>query len=66
MSQFALFAGDHYYPSGGWGDFRGVFDTIDSARAAFISGQSYGQGIVYHYDWGQIVDLTSLEVVVKL
>lgn len=28
-----LFAGIDYYPSGGWGDFIGEFDDVDSAKA---------------------------------
>jgi hypothetical protein len=26
-----LFAGEHYYPGGGWEDFKGFFDTPESA-----------------------------------
>ncbi len=28
---FLLFAGDTYYPSGGWEDYRGSFATLESA-----------------------------------
>lgn len=28
-----LFAGDGYYPAGGWDDYVGTFDTIDDAKA---------------------------------
>ena len=45
---FALFAGDSYYPSGGWDDFRGMFDSLEDAAAAYNQGR---------YDWGHVVDL---------
>lgn len=34
MKRFILFAYSHYYPLGGWHDFRGAFDTIEEAVAA--------------------------------
>ena len=45
---FALFAGDSYYPVGGWGDFQGVFDSLEDAVAAYDEGLN---------DWGHVVDL---------
>lgn len=45
MKQFLLFGGDNYYPSGGWGDFKGSFDTVSEAV------ESRGGG-----DWWHIVD----------
>jgi hypothetical protein len=33
MKPFLLFAGDSYYPSGGWGDFQGAFATREEAVA---------------------------------
>ncbi len=46
MKQFLLFAGDFYYPSGGWEDYVGDFDSQEQAiaHAATIS-----------CDWWQIV-----------
>lgn len=50
----ALFAGDSYYPSGGWGDFQGMFDSLEDAAAAYDQGR---------YDWGHVIDLrTQTEV----
>lgn len=40
MKKFLLFGHDTYYPSGGWGDFIGDFDTIEEAQAC-IDGQKY-------------------------
>ena len=31
MKRYLLFAGYDYYPSGGMGDFKNDFDTIDEA-----------------------------------
>ena len=35
---FALFAGFNYYPSGGFDDFRGKFDTVEEAVEVFKTG----------------------------
>lgn len=52
MKRFALFAGMHYYPNGGWEDFRGSFDSIEETKE-FIGNN----------DWFQIVDFTVGEIV---
>jgi hypothetical protein len=54
VKRFVLFAGETYYPSGGWGDFNGSFDTIEEARAAESIAESGG-------DWTQIIDLETGE-----
>jgi hypothetical protein len=57
--QYALFAGSHYYPSGGMNDCRGRYVTIELARdAAQIGDEDFGG-----YDWYQIVDLETFTVV---
>jgi hypothetical protein len=33
MKPFLVFAGSHYYPSGGFDDFEGDFDTLEEAKA---------------------------------
>jgi hypothetical protein len=48
--RYLLFAGDTWYPGGGWDDFRGAFATIDEAKAADLS----------HYDWAHIIDLRTM------
>ena len=32
MKRFLRFEGYDYYPSGGWGDFVGDYDTLEEAR----------------------------------
>ena len=44
---YLVFAGDHYYPAGGWGDFEGAFSTFEEAEAHAKSLRGY--------DWYQIV-----------
>ncbi len=50
MKRFLLFAGDQYYPCGGWRDFQGSFDTLEEALAKAAD---------IHHDWFQIVDSQS-------
>lgn len=53
-NRFLLFAGDHYYPCGGWHDFRGSFDTIGELN-------SYAKGINDKFDWMHAIDLETRE-----
>ncbi len=56
MNRFLLFDGDNYYPCGGWGDFRGAYDTLDEAiKAAESCEQSFS--------WWHIVDMETLQIV---
>lgn len=54
MKAFIVFAGSTYYPSGGWSDFSGTFDTRD-------------EGLVHvaitRLDWWQIVETSTMQVV---
>lgn len=51
IKRYVVFAGEHYYPSGGWGDYRGSFDTLEEAQALIGTlGPST-------YDWAHVVDL---------
>jgi len=52
--RFIVFAGDHYYPEGGWSDLFGSSDTKEEAIKYLI-----GQCI----DWWEIVDRESMEMV---
>lgn len=51
---FALFAGWHYYPAGGWRDLVGVYSTVEDAQMARNTDD---------YEWYQIVDLSGAVVV---
>lgn len=54
MKQYALFAGDNYYPMGGMGDFVGSFNTIEEALIA-IDGK----------DWWHVIDTDTWNAVRK-
>lgn len=45
MKRYLLFKGYEYYPSGGWLDFAGTFDTIAEAKTN-----------AKNCDWWHIVD----------
>ena len=62
---FALFAGDVYYPGGGWHDFRGTFDTIEAARNRYLEGEMYGES-KHEWEWGHVVNLETREVVLRM
>lgn len=53
---FLLFAGDQYYPLGGWKDLKGVFATLELAQEAASKIQS-------QYDWWHISDGQKLVIV---
>lgn len=50
--RYLLFAGDHYYPSGGWNDYRGCYETIFAAR---VNGAGY--------DWSHVVDGLTMQII---
>lgn len=52
VRRFVVLSGDHYYPNGGWDDYRSSHDTLDDARSAPAPG-----------DWSQIVDLRTGKIV---
>lgn len=43
---YLVFAGNTYYPAGGWDDFQGAFYTLTDARAHALS---------LGYDWWHVV-----------
>jgi len=56
MKQYLLFAGDNYYPAGGWDDF---IDSFDEPEDAVIAGEvkETHYGITHKkYDWYHIID----------
>jgi hypothetical protein len=53
---YAIFAGDDFYPNGGWADFVMAFHTLDMAKDYVQHNRSV-------WDWYQIVDLANQKVV---
>lgn len=58
MKRFILFAGDDYYPHGGWQDFRGFFDTIEECYEKLAK-------TTIPYDWAHAYD-TKKEIIRSL
>lgn len=54
MLQFAVFAGEYYYPRGGWDDFQGTYATLEDAV-------SVGR----QWQWHHVVDLSTGSVVAE-
>lgn len=52
--RFLVFAGDNYYPAGGWSDLFGTFDTRAEAEAAAAKADGETQ-------WSEIIDLEELD-----
>lgn len=48
-SKFFLFSGENYYPFGGADDLKGVYDTLEEAKKAFLK--------IKYYDWAHIMDI---------
>lgn len=53
---FFLFTGDHYYPAGGWDDYRGRFATENEALTAAANQKD---------DWWQVVNINSGQIVAQ-
>lgn len=56
VKRYLLFAGDQYYPVGGWDDFKGSFDTPDEAVDA-IRHPTEPNG--WRTDWWHVIDGTT-------
>lgn len=59
MKRFLVFSGMIYYPSWGWRDFKGAFDTQAEAEAFAIDKLTAD----LWSDWVQVVDLDIYQVV---
>lgn len=65
MKRFLVFAGDDYYPIGGWRDLVGSADTISQAKALAPAHVTLADGsrdwaATGGFDWAHVVD-TRLE-----
>lgn len=67
MKHYLVFAGKHYYPQGGWSDFRGAFDDLESASteaARLVLELKYDEDSVRddgRFEWSHCVDLVTGE-----
>jgi hypothetical protein len=62
VRRYLLFGGNCYYPSGGWVDFQGAFDSIEEAMEyeKTIDSQSYEGDW-----WWHVVDQTTAREVAR-
>lgn len=58
MKRYLVFAHNHYYPAGGWRDFKKDFDSLEEANehAKELKDQKV-------YDRSEVVDTETKEVV---
>ncbi len=68
MKRFLVFAGDHYYPSGGVNDLVGDFATKEEATTEATKKHTYpdGSGSWSYADrdhWYQIVDYDTMKAI---
>jgi hypothetical protein len=56
MKQFLVFAGESYYPAGGFKDYASAHETFAEAQAARQQCHS-------RYGWSHIVDLQKLQII---
>jgi len=54
MNTYLVFAGNEFYPNGGWLDFKHTFTSLDDAMTYLT---------IKHFDWYQVVDSTTCEIV---
>lgn len=67
MKRYLVFAGDDYYPNGGWGDFCCSYETEEDAinhLRIFIDSSNIWQ--VGQDVWGEVVDLEKEKVIAKI
>jgi hypothetical protein len=62
VKRYLLFAGDSYYPQGGWDDLQDSFDTSQEAIEAAKIGDS--MVVKAGYDWWHIIDSETMTRVV--
>lgn len=53
--KYIIFAGDTYYPLGGWQDYYGIADTIEEANIAYDNAIKKGWAHVLDFDTGKII-----------
>lgn len=58
MKRYLIFAGDRFYPSGGWKDFKQSCETVEDALVCLID-VLMNDGA----DWYQIIDSVTAEIV---
>ncbi len=71
MNRYAVFAGDFYYPVGGWSDFHSSWERAEEAigeadKLIATTEATLSTGYTYLHsdeDWVQVVDLETGSIV---
>lgn len=65
MKRYLLFAGAHYYPSGGWRDLIGDFDSLKTAISHGTELYQPWEGMAPErkYDWYHVIDSETMNEV---
>lgn len=58
MKVYFVFAGHHYYPSGGMDDFKGSFETYEAALA-FVTERQASVEDWRKWEWHNIVNISN-------
>lgn len=56
--RYILFAGDGFYPEGGWNDWRGNYEKLEDLKEDLEKLNE-----TWHFDWWHIVDMTTWDVI---
>lgn len=68
LKRFLAFYGSVYYPSGGWGDFFGDYESIDSAKQELLEKElkkrppELGYN-TWEFSWAQIFDTETKKII---
>jgi hypothetical protein len=54
MKRYWIFAGQHYYPAGGMGDFAKWVDTLEEAKEYLLTTGC-------HYEWYSVIDTQTVD-----
>ena len=61
---FLVFAGNYYYPYGGWDDLRDTYNTLEEAKQSVIAAAEKSDKWCYQLEWVQIVSLEKREITI--
>ncbi len=67
MNRYWLFAGERFYPSGGFNDYIKSADTVEELKA-HVEENAHGAneiGVFVEWYWGQIVDTQTAKEVIS-
>jgi hypothetical protein len=54
--RYAVFAGDKYYPTGGWADIKSAGNDLEALKKYLADNKE-------RWDWWQIIDLKTRTVI---